>query len=62
MPGAPAFEEWIVREREQLRVLRARAWEALIADATKRGDTTALIADARVLLTLEPGARRRIAC
>ena len=51
---APAFDEWLLLQREQLRDLVIRALDFLIAGYTRRGDHADGIACATRLLALEP--------
>jgi DNA-binding SARP family transcriptional activator len=51
---APAFEEWVLVERERLRRLVIDALAQLAADATDRGDYQSGIAHASRLLAMDP--------
>lgn len=51
---APAFEEWLLGERESLRLLVLSALRRLVALLRKRGETVRALAHARNLLALDP--------
>ena len=51
---APAFEDWLVSERERLRELGRKALATLLADQTRAGAGEAALHTARRLLTLDP--------
>ncbi len=52
--GAPAFEEWLLSERERLHTLAVGGLRALLVLRRERGEYRAAIATARRLLTLDP--------
>jgi DNA-binding SARP family transcriptional activator/predicted ATPase len=52
--GAPAFEEWVLSERERLRQMVLYALYRLVGHYTARGDYDLGLARATRLLTLEP--------
>jgi DNA-binding SARP family transcriptional activator len=52
--GEPAFEEWLIAERERLRELALQALARLVGLHDKRGVTDAAIQAAQKLLSLDP--------
>jgi predicted ATPase/DNA-binding SARP family transcriptional activator/Tfp pilus assembly protein PilF len=52
--GAPAFEEWVVAERERLRELALRGLHLLVGYHAARGENTQAIDYASRLLALDP--------
>src|SRR5262245_18299952 len=52
--AAPAFEEWLMSERERLRELALDAFARLLARQRAAGDTPAALQSALRLLTLDP--------
>jgi DNA-binding SARP family transcriptional activator len=63
--NAPTFEQWMLMEREYLRLPALRALDALVYHHAVRGDTNQAIAFTDRLLALEPAQeeayRRRMA-
>jgi DNA-binding SARP family transcriptional activator len=63
--NAPAFEQWMLMEREHLRLQALRALDALVDHHAARGDIARAIACTERLLALEPAQeeahRRRMA-
>jgi len=51
---APAFEEWVLTQREHLRALVLHALDALVDDALHRADYITGLEDATRLLVLDP--------
>ncbi len=51
---APAFEEWLLGERESLRLLVLSALRRLVTALRSRGETTRALGHARRLLALDP--------
>jgi DNA-binding SARP family transcriptional activator/predicted ATPase len=54
LPDAPAFDDWLLFERERLRDHLIQTLQALVAWYNQRGDCPAGIACARQLLAVEP--------
>lgn len=52
--GSPAFEQWVLFERERLRTLALFAWQQQIEQMTTRGQLQAAISAAQRLLELDP--------
>ncbi len=51
---APAFEEWLLGERESLRLLALSVLSRLVSALRGRGETARALAHARRLLTIDP--------
>lgn len=51
---APAFEAWVLEQREQLHILAVNALTALVDAYARMGDAEAALATNRQLLTLDP--------
>ncbi len=52
--GSPAFEQWVLLERERLRIQAITAYQHLIGQAVAAGQREAAIVNAQRLLLLDP--------
>ena len=52
--GAPVFEEWLLAERERLRMAALHVLQRLVSGLRERGETVRALGHARRLLALDP--------